>query len=145
MHFIFNNFFSRKSCLFKIIWKYTVKPDRQQKTIWRIRIAGWIPKATNTSAEYVMRIASLLQQWLHVRASTLSYVHCLPSEIPDRFGQAPKVCFLFSTCHDTIKSSLKWIPLNFITGLCYITGTMHEQNIQSCFHGNQIPLFNIDV
>ena len=31
--------------------------------IWRIRIAGWIPKATNTSAEYVMHIDSLLQQW----------------------------------------------------------------------------------
>jgi len=35
-----------------------------------IHIAGRIPKATNTSAEYVMHIASLLQQWLHVRAST---------------------------------------------------------------------------
>jgi len=41
--------------------------------IWRIRIAGWITKATNTSAEYVMRTASLLQQWLHLRVSTLRH------------------------------------------------------------------------
>jgi hypothetical protein len=25
-----------------------IKPDRQQMTIWRMRIACWIPKATNT-------------------------------------------------------------------------------------------------
>ena len=39
-------------------------------TIWRMRIACWIPKATNTHSEYVIRIVFPLQQWLYERAST---------------------------------------------------------------------------
>jgi len=36
-------------------------------TIWRTRIAGWIPKATNTHSEYAILIAFPLQQSLHER------------------------------------------------------------------------------
>jgi len=36
-----------------------------------MRIACWIPKATNTHSEWVILIAFPLQQWLHERASTL--------------------------------------------------------------------------
>jgi len=36
--------------------------------IGRLRIACWIPKATNTHSEYVTLTAFPLQQWLHVRA-----------------------------------------------------------------------------
>jgi hypothetical protein len=43
-------------------------------TIWRTRIACWIPKATNTYSEYVPLIAFPLQQWLHERVSVLSYI-----------------------------------------------------------------------
>jgi len=42
-------------------------------TIWRMRIARWIPKATNTRSEYVMLIAFPLQPWLRERASVLCY------------------------------------------------------------------------
>ena len=42
-------------------------------TIWRMRIATWIPKATNTHSEYVMLIALPLQQWLHEHVSMLRY------------------------------------------------------------------------
>ena len=42
-----------------------------QMTIWRMRFACWIPKATNAHTEYVMHIALSLQQWLHERASML--------------------------------------------------------------------------
>jgi len=35
-----------------IMWKYFVEPDRSQMTIWLIRIAFWIPKATNTQSEH---------------------------------------------------------------------------------------------
>jgi len=42
-------------------------------TVWRMRIACWMPKATNTHSEYVILIAFLLQQWLHERASVLPY------------------------------------------------------------------------
>jgi hypothetical protein len=39
-----------------------------------MRIACWVPKATNTHSEYVILIAFPLQQWLHERASMLRYI-----------------------------------------------------------------------
>jgi hypothetical protein len=57
------------------MWKNAVDPDRSQKTIWRMRIAGWIPKATDTHSEYVTPIVFLLQQCLHERASKLRHTH----------------------------------------------------------------------
>ena len=44
-------------------------------TIWRMGIAGWIPKATNTHTEHVTLIAFPLQQWLQERASLLRYTY----------------------------------------------------------------------
>jgi hypothetical protein len=38
-----------------------VQPDTPQMTIWRMRIACWIPKATNTHSEYVIFIAFLTE------------------------------------------------------------------------------------
>ena len=52
-----------------------VQRGRPQMTIWRMRIACWIPKDTNTHSEYVIRIAFPLQQWLHERASLLRYTY----------------------------------------------------------------------
>ena len=48
-------------------------------TIWRMRmrIACWIPKATDTHSEYVTLIAFPLQQWLHERTSVLRTVTVL--------------------------------------------------------------------
>ena len=49
-------------------------------TIWRMRIACWMPKAKNTQTHNnVILIAFPLQQWLHERASTLrfTYIACL--------------------------------------------------------------------
>ena len=43
--------------------------------IRRMRIACWIPKATNTDSGCVILIALPLQQWLHERASVLSYTY----------------------------------------------------------------------
>jgi len=47
--YIFNNFFSENRAVFKVIWKNVVEPDRSQMTIWRMDIACWIPKATNST------------------------------------------------------------------------------------------------
>ena len=44
-------------------------------TIWHMRIAGWIPKATNTYSEYVILISSSRQQWLHECALVLIYTY----------------------------------------------------------------------
>jgi hypothetical protein len=73
---MFNTSF-RKSCVCEVMWENIVQPDRPQK--WRMRIACWITKATNTHSEYVTLIAFPLQQWLHERASMLrcTYINCL--------------------------------------------------------------------
>ena len=67
-------FFSENLIVYGIMWKNTVQPNRLQMTIWRMRIASSIPKATNT-----LRIRNSygfpLQQWLHERASMLRYTY----------------------------------------------------------------------
>jgi hypothetical protein len=44
-------FVSKIVSFYEIIWKNIVQPDRPQKTIWRMRIACWIPKETNINSE----------------------------------------------------------------------------------------------
>ena len=52
-HFVFSDFF-RKSCR---LWdvKSTVERSWPQMTGWRIHIACWIPNATNTHTQVVLR------------------------------------------------------------------------------------------
>jgi hypothetical protein len=57
------------------MWKNSVELVGQQMTTWRMRIACWIPKATNTHSEGVIIIAFPLQQCLHEGASLLSYTY----------------------------------------------------------------------
>ena len=47
--------------------------------IWRMRIACWIPKATDTTSDYVTLIVFPLQQWFHEIVSVLryTYIGCL--------------------------------------------------------------------
>jgi len=58
--------FENNAAVYVIKWRTIVQPGRQQITIWRVRIACWIPKATNTHSEYV-NIYFPLQKWLHER------------------------------------------------------------------------------
>jgi len=62
-----------------------LQPDRPQMGIWRMRIACWIFKVTDTHSEYVTLIAFPRQQWLHERVSIsrYTYIACLVS-IPRR-------------------------------------------------------------
>ena len=46
--------FNLNRAFYEIKLKNTVEPDRPQTTIWRMRIACWIPKSTNTFSEYVI-------------------------------------------------------------------------------------------
>ena len=60
-------------CLWEKV-KNIIDPDRPQMTLWRMRIARWVPKAN----KYTLRIRNtdfLQQQWLHERASRLRYVY----------------------------------------------------------------------
>ena len=49
IHFFFEN-----SAVFEIMWRNVVERGRRQVTVWRMRIAWWILKATNTRSEYVI-------------------------------------------------------------------------------------------
>jgi len=59
----------------KLLWKTIVEQGRPQMTIWHMRIACWIPRATNTHTEYVILIAFTLPQWLRERVSMLHYTY----------------------------------------------------------------------
>jgi hypothetical protein len=80
---MFNNFFflSFENRDVYQMWKSIVERGRPQITIWRMRIACWIPNATVTHLEYtsIILIAFPVQQWLHERTSVLryTYVDCL--------------------------------------------------------------------
>jgi len=58
-HFLRSVFLNR--AVYEIMWKNIVERGRPQLTIWRMRIACWVPKATNTHSEYVIFIAFPLQ------------------------------------------------------------------------------------
>ena len=61
-YFMFSNLFPPENrAVYEIIWKNFVERGRPQMTIWRMLIARWIPKATNTHSEYVIVTASALQ------------------------------------------------------------------------------------
>jgi hypothetical protein len=48
------DFFFENRAVYEITWKNIV-PERPQMTTWRMRIAYWIPKATNTLSECVIK------------------------------------------------------------------------------------------
>jgi hypothetical protein len=74
-HCVFSNFFSKNRAVYEIIWKSIVDRGRPQMTIWRMRIAFCIPKATNTHSGCVILIAFPLHKWFHERASVLRYMY----------------------------------------------------------------------
>jgi hypothetical protein len=63
----------RNLAIYEIKWKNFAERDTPQTTIRRTRVEFWITKTTDTHTEYVIRIASPLQQWLYERVSMLCY------------------------------------------------------------------------
>jgi len=47
------------------------EPDRPQMSIWRMRIACWIPKTTKRTSAYAVITAFPTNQWMHEQASVL--------------------------------------------------------------------------
>jgi hypothetical protein len=47
-HFVFSNFFLGNHAFCENMWKYIVEWGKPQTTIWCMRLAGCIPKATHT-------------------------------------------------------------------------------------------------
>jgi hypothetical protein len=53
-HFEFGNiFFLENHGVCEKMWEHFVERDRPQMKIWRVHIACWIPKATNTQTQVV--------------------------------------------------------------------------------------------
>ena len=72
-----NYFFLENRALNGIMWKNIVELGRPQMTIWPMRIACWIPKATNTLRicnSYCFSIATAVER---TRLIVTFYVHCL--------------------------------------------------------------------
>jgi hypothetical protein len=72
-HLMYNIFFLNRA-LCEIMWKSNECIAGQTKydsIIKHMRIACWIPKATNTHSECAIFIPFVLQQWLHIRVSML--------------------------------------------------------------------------
>jgi len=57
------------------MWKNLVEPGRPQTTIWRMCIACWIHKSTNTRSQYVILTAFPRQQRLRRHNSVLRHTY----------------------------------------------------------------------
>jgi hypothetical protein len=55
----------------------TARQATDDNIIWCMRFACWITKATDTHSEYVICMASPVQQWLRERAFVTLYIHCV--------------------------------------------------------------------
>ena len=77
-HFVFSNVFSKIVPFYEIMWRIIVERDRPQTTIKRLRIACWIPEATNTHSGCVILIAFPLQQLLWANAPQCCVIRTLP-------------------------------------------------------------------
>jgi len=59
---MFDNFFL--PIVYEIIGKIIVEPGKTQMATLHMRVACWMPKATNTRSEYVILIVFPQQQFL---------------------------------------------------------------------------------
>jgi len=50
-HILCSVTFFENRAVYEIMWENIVERSRSQMTIWRMRIACWITKTTNTKAE----------------------------------------------------------------------------------------------
>ena len=75
-HFVVSNFFSKIGPFMIKRAKIFVERGRPQTTIWRMRIACWLPRTINTRTQNcVILDAFPLQQWLHKPISILRYAY----------------------------------------------------------------------
>jgi len=110
-HFIFSKFFFENGTVYELMWKNIVQPDMQQMTVWHMRIACWIPKATNTHSEYVILIAFLLQQWLQERASMLRHTKITCLVLSDGSSNSYFRDPCSNTCAFSCKTSVIFVQL----------------------------------
>jgi hypothetical protein len=75
-NFMLNNLFSRKLCpLWENVGKYVTARQATESIIRHMCTACWITKAMYINTEYVILIAFLQQQWLHLNVTL--HLYCL--------------------------------------------------------------------
>ena len=79
------------------MWKNIVEPDRSQMALRRMRIACWIPRASNKHSGCVILTDFPLQQWLREDTSVLrcTYFVCL---VMTGTVSEPGYCSQYSDC-----------------------------------------------
>jgi hypothetical protein len=77
---MFSNFLSENRAVYEIMWKIIAETDSPQMVILRMRIAFWIPKATNTQSqsEYAINITFPREKKFLERASVATFVRTCP-------------------------------------------------------------------
>jgi len=70
-------FFPENRAFEETVWENTVETDRPQVTVWRLRIACWLSKATNTDSEHVLTWFSTTTMVAITRLNVTLYAHCL--------------------------------------------------------------------
>ena len=99
-------FFFENLVAYEKIWKNIVQPDRPQVTIWRMRIACWIPKATNTHTLSLYNIHCFIITFIMTYLSW-SCATCWAVPV-SRIQISSKVCH-DSFCQSGSSVSLPWI------------------------------------
>jgi hypothetical protein len=129
-------FFLENRVVYEKMWK-NVQRNKTQLIIQRMRIACWIPKATNT--QYAVIIALPLQKWLHERASMLHYTYvacivinlfCKALKYPCR---APNSVLMSSCAKYTVTTynmKTKHLPLYHLSHSCI---TEDATKLLNCF------------
>jgi hypothetical protein len=91
-YFVFSNFFSLEKCaVVEKMWTNIVEWSRPQMTTWRLSIACWIPKATNTLRLCNTQCFSSSTMIERMLLSVTLSVHCLPCFLKFVYNQCLRV------------------------------------------------------
>ena len=80
----------------------TARQSTEDNTIWRMRTACWIAKATNIHSEYVTLIVFPQRKWLHEGSSMLLYTY-IASLVKYFADNQPRIPFQWSGMEEQCK------------------------------------------
>ena len=92
--------FFENRAVYEILWKNRLEPGRPQMKIWRMRIACWVPKPTNTRSEYALLIDFPLQHSWHEISSLLTLILTLPVLLKLIFNKQQMTSEVYALCLD---------------------------------------------
>ena len=92
--YIYFFFFLKNHVVYEIMWKNIVERGRPQMTIWCMRIACWIPKATSTHSQYVTHYFSIAAVVARTPLNVKLHVQCL-SCAKTEFSVHGRSCHLY--------------------------------------------------